>query len=109
MNEEILEAKVRSMRSGEWFWVHHQVLDRYGTQLGPYGIAVYAALCRFASQQQMAFPSQKLIAEKIGASRSKVSRELNRSSPRIDHVISLARCGLPQNSVSVYWVHPQEL
>jgi hypothetical protein len=78
MNEEILKAKVRSMRKGEWYWVHHLVLDRYGRQLGPYGIAVYTALCRFASQEQMAFPSQKLIGERIGASRSKVAREMKK-------------------------------
>jgi hypothetical protein len=74
----ILKTKVRNIRDGRWFWLHHRVLDQYGRELGPYGIAVYCALCRFASRDQRSFPSQKRIAETIGASRSKACHEIEK-------------------------------
>lgn len=64
------------MSKGEWCWTQNLVLDRYGRELGPYGIAVYCTLCRFANREQTAFPSQKLIAERIGASRGRVNQKI---------------------------------
>ena len=59
------------------FWMDDEVLDTYGSHLGPYGIAVYAYLAR-RSKLTKAFPSHARIAKDIGTSRDTVIRALKR-------------------------------
>jgi hypothetical protein len=42
-------------------WIEHDLLDRYGQELGPRGIAVYVALARFANE-----PDAPPIFEAVG-------------------------------------------
>jgi hypothetical protein len=70
--------EVRDGRGGNWYWLHNAVIDRFGAQLGAYGIAVYACLCRHAGQDQRTWLSQGTIAEQIGASRQQVNRMVAR-------------------------------
>jgi hypothetical protein len=67
---------VRDNRGGNWFWLHNAVVDHYGKQLGPYGIAVYVCLCRHVGQEQATWVGQREIAEEMGMSRRQVQREL---------------------------------
>ncbi|HEY8744462.1 MAG TPA: helix-turn-helix domain-containing protein [Chloroflexota bacterium] len=67
---------VRDNRGGNWFWLHNVVVDQYGKELGPYGIAVYVCLCRHVGQEQATWVGQREIAEEIGMSRRQVQREL---------------------------------
>jgi len=66
--------QVRDNRGGNWFWLHNAIIDHYGKELGPYGIAVYAALCRHAGQEQQTWISQGKIAEEIGTTRQQVNK-----------------------------------
>ena len=70
---------VRDMRNGHFFWMHNVVLDDYGAQLGAYGIAVYAVLCRFANNEtQLAFPGIATIASRVACSERQVQRMLKK-------------------------------
>jgi Helix-turn-helix domain len=57
------------------FYVDDAVLDVFGPQIGAYGIAVYALLARHAKHKQ-AFPSYKLIQQKLKIGRMTVVRTL---------------------------------
>ena len=68
---------VRSRRTQEWFFVQNTIIDDYGEQLGPYGIAIYATLCRFANnERQDCFPNHATLAHRIGTSKRQVVRKL---------------------------------
>ena len=58
------------------FWVDDIIIDQFGPQLGPYGLAVYMALARRATRGT-AFPSLKRLALDTGMSRASVKRALN--------------------------------
>jgi len=67
---------VRDNRGGNWFWLHNIIVTDYGKEIGPHGIAVYAALACHADKEQQTWVSQKALAEEIGSSRAQVQREL---------------------------------
>ncbi len=69
---------VRTLPSGGWFWLDNSLLDRYGPQLGVYGLAVYLALARCADRQQECRPSYQAVARAVGCSRRQVIREMRR-------------------------------
>lgn len=71
-----MDIHVRDIRAGNWHWAENAVLDDYGAALGPYALAVYYCLCRFASQAQETHVSQERIAERIGCSVRQVKREI---------------------------------
>jgi hypothetical protein len=56
--------------------IDNELLDHYGSRLGPYGLAVYMALARFANQDGACWPSLSTIARKTGMSRPQVIREI---------------------------------
>ena len=67
---------VRDRRRKGFFTIDNELLDRYGDELGPYGLAVYMALARFANQEGSCWPSLATIARKTGMSRPQVIREI---------------------------------
>jgi DNA-binding MarR family transcriptional regulator len=70
---------VRDRRQPGWLWVHNEVIDRYGQELGPIAIAVYVALTRYASNDtQQCWPTHKTLAEKAGISVSSVKRAISK-------------------------------
>lgn len=69
--------------------VYNDLYDRYGAQLGPYGLAVYMALCRHANRESECWPSFATIAKEIGASRRKVIYEIQKME-RL-HIIDVER------------------
>lgn len=68
---------VRDRRPG-YLRVDNDVYDRFGPQLGPYGLAVYVALCRYANQDSECWPSYSTIARGTGMSKRKVIYEIQK-------------------------------
>ena len=68
---------VRDRRPG-FLRVYNDLYDNYGAQLGPYGLAVYVALCRYANQDSECWPSFATIAKGTGMSRRQVIREISK-------------------------------
>jgi Helix-turn-helix domain len=63
--------KLRNRRSKHWFWIDNEVIDSHGKQLGPYGVAIYAMLSRFADQEGECWPSLAILSSRIGISKQK--------------------------------------
>jgi DNA-binding IscR family transcriptional regulator len=76
MNGETQYHKIRGMDAGSWFWVSKKVIREYASKLGFLPIAVYHFLASMADDSQSCYPSQRYVAEKLGCSRSSVSRAL---------------------------------
>lgn len=68
---------VRDRRPG-YLRVYNDLYDRFGARLGPYGLAVYVALCRYANAESECWPSHTTIAKGTGMSRRQVIREVNK-------------------------------
>lgn len=68
---------IKDGRAG-FYMVQNAVLDEYGARMGPFGIALYNALCRFAGRDHTAHPSLKRLAEITGMSRRAVVTHLQR-------------------------------
>lgn len=66
---------VRDRRPG-YLRVDNVLYDRFGAVLGPYGLAVYMALCRYVNQDSECYPSYATIARGTGMSRRQVIREV---------------------------------
>lgn len=66
---------IRDRRPG-YLRVYNDLYDRFGAQLGPFGLAVYVALCRYANQDSECWPSYNTIAKGTGMSRRQVMREV---------------------------------
>lgn len=67
---------VDDKRKQGYFTIDNVLLDLYGKQLGPHGIAVYAALARFANREQECWPSLATIGDRTGMSKRQVGREI---------------------------------
>lgn len=64
--------QVRDNRGGNWFWLHNIIIDHYGPELGPYGIAVYTALCRYAGNEQQTWVNQRTLQVHTATSERKI-------------------------------------
>lgn len=60
------------------FYMYDDILDDYGSELGAFGIAVYAMLCRRANKNGRSHPSLRRMAEDLGISESQAKRELKK-------------------------------
>ena len=78
MDKESPRNEVRRMDSGSWYWVSKAVIQKYASKVGFLPIAVYHFLASMTDENQSCYPSQKYIAEKLGCSRSSVSRAINK-------------------------------
>lgn len=87
-----LPFAVTDRRTLGYFTIDNILIDTYGAQLGPHGIAVYAALARFANRDSECYPSYRTITERTGVSRSQIIREIAKMhelkiilvTPRVD-------------------------
>lgn len=75
MNRSNDSFVVRDRRPG-FLRVDNDVYDRFGAQLGAYGLAAYVALCRYANQDSECWPSYATIAKGTGMSKRQVMREV---------------------------------
>ncbi len=73
-----LPIVVQDHRRRGFFTIDNEVIDRYGAQLKPTGIATYTGLARFANRAGECFPSQTTLAKRLGMSRMQVSREIDK-------------------------------
>lgn len=73
-----LPFQVVDRRKRGYFTIDNVILDEYGAQLKPCGIAVYACLCRFANADQECWPRHTTIAQRTGMSARQVGREITR-------------------------------
>jgi hypothetical protein len=67
---------LRDRRRAGWFWIHNLVIDHFGAQLGPNGLAVYAALARHADAEGKSWPGIQKLAAETGTSQRTVQRSL---------------------------------
>ena len=70
--------EITNRRKHPFYIVDNAVLDIYGPQLKPNGIAVYNALCRYADREGTCYPSIKTIATKIGVGRCTVIKAIQK-------------------------------
>ena len=70
-------ATIQDHRRTFRFWLDDILFDTYGSDLGPFAIAVYAYLARKA-KTRASFPAHKTIAEFTGMSRRSVIRALQK-------------------------------
>jgi hypothetical protein len=69
--KEIFEVK--DLRSGKFYWIKNEVLEKIGPVTGPYGVAVYNVLAYFCNgYSRKAFPSIRKISQMLGISNDKV-------------------------------------
>lgn len=71
------KVAIKDGRPG-FYMIHNAVLDEHGAEMGPFGIALYNALCRFADRDHTAYPSLKRLATITGMSRRAVVTHLQR-------------------------------
>jgi len=77
MNNKERENEIRSLGDRNWYWVSKPVLNQYGRILRSSGIGVYNVLASYAnSKSQTCFPTQQVMAERIGLSRRTVNRKV---------------------------------
>ncbi len=68
---------LRDGRKRGWFHIDNALLDRFGAEIGAYGVAVYAVLARHADAKGVCFPSYQGIADKLGVSRRQAIRTVS--------------------------------
>lgn len=73
-----LPIEVHDRRRRGFFMIDNEVIDHYGAQLKPTGIATYTGLARFANREGECFPSQTTLAKRLGMSRMQVNREIKK-------------------------------
>lgn len=67
MSEDTLEDR----RDPGFFIIDDEIIDEYGAQLGPLGVAVYNVLVKHSNKHgKSSFPSYQTIADKLGISRN---------------------------------------
>lgn len=66
---------VKDNRPG-FYSIQNDVLDDFGAVIGPFGIALYSALCRFASRDGTTFPTMQKLADVTGMSKTAVKKYL---------------------------------
>lgn len=69
---------IKDGRNPGWHWAGHEVIDAYGAELGPYGLALYYALCRHANERGESWPSYATLAKKTGMSRKQAREVMKR-------------------------------
>ena len=63
-------AAIRDERQTDWFYLDDRLIDLYAKQIGPAGIATYAALARHAKASGQAIVAYSRLAADIGATKN---------------------------------------
>jgi hypothetical protein len=69
-----LPIVVVDRRRTKFYTVENVLIDRYGKELGAYGVTVYNVLSRFANREGECYPSQTTIGNLVNMSRKQVIR-----------------------------------
>ena len=67
---------LRSIKSGEWFWIDKAIVWKHVSTIGFSAFVIYAFLASMADENQSCYPSQKYIADHLGCSRATVNRAI---------------------------------
>lgn len=89
-------SEARSLRDGQWYWAPKTVIQEMARETGFLALAVYHFLASMADGRQVCFPSQTYIAERLGCSRSSVTRAIKTLESK--GLIRVDREGMDQNS-----------
>src|SRR5262249_7889134 len=77
-NETEDRIEVRDIRERGWFWADNKLVDVYLPTIGVTAFAVYMLLAKYTDAKTgKCYPSQTLIAEKLGVSRKRVRDAIN--------------------------------
>lgn len=98
-----MSEQVNDARRGV-FWMNDDVIDRYGSQLGAYGLCVYTMLCRRADKNGRSYPSLRRMSEDLGMSERQAKRELKKLRDMNLIAIEAQRDERGQHRSSVYTV-----
>lgn len=66
------EGLVARNMTVDWYWIKNAIIEKFGKEIGPYGIAVYSVLAMYANRGVETFVSHKKIAELLNISRRMV-------------------------------------
>jgi len=69
---------IQDGRKPGWYWASNEVIDAYGAEMGPYGLAIYHALCRHANDSGESWPSYATLAKETGMKRRVAIRTMKR-------------------------------
>jgi DNA-binding MarR family transcriptional regulator len=76
MTDTKLHDEIRTIDAGGWYWVSKAVIQEYAPKVGFLPLCIYHLLASMVDESQSCYPSQKYIAQKLGCSRSSVSRAI---------------------------------
>ena len=60
--------EVRNIKDSDWYWIPRIVFENYASKIGVIGLALYNAYSSYARDKGIAYPSQKVISQKLGIS-----------------------------------------
>lgn len=72
------KAKIRDRRKPGWFRIDDEIVDVYGPRIGCHGIAVYAALSKYAGKDESSYPGLRLLCGKLKIGRKKLLDTLSK-------------------------------
>lgn len=82
-------VNVNDARPRGFFIVDNAIIRQHGKALGPYGVAVYSALCMYAGRDGRCTPSYRTIGADLDVSPRQVMREVDKivglGLARVDH------------------------
>jgi DNA-binding transcriptional regulator YhcF (GntR family) len=62
------KIEVRDIRDSDWYWIPRVVFEDYASKIGVIGLALYNAYSSYARDKGIAYPSQKVVSQKLGIS-----------------------------------------
>jgi transposase len=68
MEVETQKIEVRNIKDSDWYWIPRRVFEDYASKIGVIGLALYNAYSSYARDKGIAYPSQKVISQKLGIS-----------------------------------------
>jgi transposase len=68
MEMENQKIEVRDIKDGDWYWIPRAVFEDYAFKIRVIGLALYNAYSSYARDKGTAYPSQKVISQKLGIS-----------------------------------------
>jgi transposase len=68
MEMENQKIEVRNIKDSDWYWIPRVVFEDYTSKIGVIGLALYNAYSSYARDKGIAYPSQKVVSQKLGIS-----------------------------------------
>jgi DNA-binding transcriptional regulator YhcF (GntR family) len=68
MEVENQKIEVRNIHDSDWYWIPRVVFEDYVFKIGVIGLALYNAYSSYARDKGIAYPSQKVVSQRLGIS-----------------------------------------